>query len=312
MTYPIPEHETWKIIDSSKITDSYECMRKYFFMHMLGWRSTRPNNHLVFGDAIHASMEYLLLNGYGVEQVVDAEELFYAIYRKDFPEETDELFTPKTPFRAVKMLSEYVQKYESDLQEFDVLYTEIAGTVALDDTTTVAFRMDSICKGEKYFSLEHKTRQGPFNNQWAMQWPLATAPGTYTHALNCLYPPSEVAGVITNGLFFKKTKAPLFEFKRIPVYKDKDQMQVWMQSTINQVDEIKHQMKVLEVCSDKDHVLDAFPMNPTACGNYFGCGFHDYCIAWPNPLQRCARPPLGYTVKFWNPFDKPFKSKMEL
>lgn len=312
MTYPIPEHPTWQIYDSSKITDSFECLRKYFFTHMLGWQSTRPNNHLVFGDAIHAAMEYLLLNDYSAGSVVAAEDLFYSIYRKDFPEDTDEIFTPKTPFRAAKMLAEYAQLYESDLSEFDVIYTEIAGSVALADDIKVSFRMDSVCSDDKYFSLEHKTRQGPFNNQWMIQWPLAVAPGTYTHALNCLYPPDDVRGAIMNGLFFKKTKAPLFEFKRPPVHKDKSQMQDWMDSTINQVNEIKFHTRLLESCSDNAATLDAFPKNPTSCGNYFGCPFHDYCVAWPNPLQHCAEPPLGWEVKFWNPFDKPFKEKMEL
>jgi len=173
--------------------------------------------------------------------------------------------------------------------------------------------MDSICHDERgYFSLEHKTSQGPFGNSWAMQWPLDVATGTYTHALKCIYPPDEVRGVIFNGSFFRKTKAPNFDFHRLPAYKDREQMQVWLYETANLIKSVRQEMEELKHCNDSDTVLYAFPLRPTSCTKYFGCKFHDFCQAWSNPLQHCAKPPMGYTVGFWNPFDRPYKEKMEL
>lgn len=45
----------------------------------------------------------------------------------------------------------------------------------------------------------------------------------------------------------------------------------------------------------------AFPMNDTSCTDFFGCPYHDYCMSWQNPLQRCGEPPLGFREEFWDP-----------
>jgi len=55
----------------------------------------------------------------------------------------------------------------------------------------------------------------------------------------------------------------------------------------------------------------AFPMNTESCGNYFGCAYHDFCLAWPNPLKRCDEVPQGMKVEFWNPLEKSAKHEVK-
>ena len=50
---------TLQTVDSTKINTFLDCPRQYFFTYVLGWRSDRPNNHLVFGQAWHEAMEHL-------------------------------------------------------------------------------------------------------------------------------------------------------------------------------------------------------------------------------------------------------------
>ena len=311
--YPIPYHPTWEVVDPSKLNDYIECPRKYFFEYMLGWRPEAPNNHLVFGQAWHLAMEHLLLHGYSAESIRDAQELLRNHYRKEFPEDTDELFTPKTPDRAVLALVEYSVKWERDLDEFDVLYTEIAGTVPITDTKIMFFRMDNILKHKLegyYFSHEHKTGTN-FTNQWQIQWPLSIQIGTYIHSLYCLYPQDQVRGVKVNGAFFKRTKAPLFDFERMPIWKLPHQMRTWYQTTRHYVAELEQDTGLLQIESDSDTVMQSFPMRPTSCSNWFGCAYHDFCMAWPNPLQRCSEPPLGYKIEFWDPRTEEMRHQME-
>ena len=310
--YPIPYHPTWDVLDPSKLNDFMTCPRMYFFAHMLGWRSETPNNHLIFGQAWHLAMEHLLLHGYSGASIRDAQEKLTQHYRECFPEETDEMFAPKTPDRAILALAEYAVKYANDLENFEVLDTEIAGTAPISDRQVLYFRMDDILKHKKgyYFSEEHKTGTY-FNNQWTMQWSLGMQAGTYIHALYCLYPQELVRGIEINGAFFKRTKAPSFEFERVPVWKLPHQMRSWYATVQYWTTMLEREVNALSQETDSDPVMDSFPMNPTNCNKYFGCPFHDFCSAWQNPLQHCNEPPLGMKVEFWDPSQEPSTTKME-
>jgi len=315
MNYPVPYDRTWNIHDASKLNEYLECPRKYFYHYVLGWVSDKPNNDLVFGASWHKAMEYLLLNGYELRSVAEAADLFIGLYRKDFPEESDELFVPKTPSNAIEALSIYTNEYRNDHSEFEVLYTEISGTVPLAEDVIMHFRMDNILKkikpedGRSIFSLEHKTSGKGKSRQWEDQWILSEQIGTYTHVIHCLYPPEEVLGIKMNGAFFLKTK---LDFARMPCYRNRESMQVWLWNTLLWIDAIRWNFDALSECNDSEDVLMAFPMNPQSCTKYWGCAFHDFCIAWPNPLRRCDHPPIGFKQEFWDPSAIETTHKMDL
>lgn len=307
---PLQPHETWEVIDSSKVQSYKDCPRQFFYEYVLGWRPEQPNNHLHYGTCIHKALEHLLLNGYSIDNILDAYDIFLTEYRKVFDEETDSIFEPKTPARTVQLLSEYCTQWANDFDESEVVYlnekplVEISGVVSIDGYYQLYFKMDSILrrlKDRKIFSREHKTKQGDFNNQWRMEWPLSMQVGTYTHALYCLFNPDEVLGVQINGLALKKTKSFLFNFERLPIWKSQKQMQTWQEHTVRWLKMIEYDFFLLSQAQESDDVLVAFPMNERACSKYFGCKYHDFCLAWPNPLQRAWEPPIGFHVKFWDP-----------
>ena len=226
--YPIPEHPEWYVRDPSKMSDFATCWRKGFYKHLLGWVADVARNDLKFGEAWHIGQEHILLHGYDNLNVVRAFDKFLACYREKFPEDTDALFDPKTPTRALLAYQEYATKYQRDLDEFEVLFTEISGTVPVctDPERILHFRMDNILKDSKgYGSMEHKTKGGSITDSWFRQWPLSVQVGTYHHALYCLYPENEVQGMHINGAGFLKTK---FDFRRLPIKKGREQMRVWL------------------------------------------------------------------------------------
>jgi len=315
------------ILDSSKINDFLKCPRYYFYRHQLGWQSEITSNHLIFGSAAHIALEHLLLNGYDNHSILNAYELFLTEYRKTYGEHQDELFEPKTPQNFFLILKAYAQKYKNDLNDYEVLYTEIAGTVAISSDYVIALRMDSILrdkKSGKIFSLEHKTASRTF--LWADQWILSIQVGTYTHALNCLFNPGEVDCVRMNGLFigagktawrdllstgFTKNKIP-YDFIREPIKKGKDQMQVWLDRVNYIVGEIHMQTDLISDYAEQE-VLRIFPLNTCACLDYGHlCEFHPFCCAWANPLKRCSSVPMGFKQEFWNPLAKPAKKEIAL
>ena len=310
LNYPVPYNDNWEIVDASKLSDFVKCPRKYFWRHTLGWESTAPNNHLIFGTSWHKAQEHILRNGY--DAVDEALIVFLADYRETFSPDTDELFGNKTPSKADDALRGYVDYYRGDLDEWEVLHTEIAGSVLITEDHLMHFRMDSVLRereGErKYLSLDHKTgsRKG---RTWTDQFILSIAAGLYTHVLYCLYPPEEVKGMQYRGTFFYKSKPA--EFEDVPCWKGMSQMQQWLWGTVYWYNLLKSNYELLSEATKDDQVLMAFPQNPEYCTQYFGCPYHDFCTAWSNPLTRCEEPPMGFQIRFWNPMDEESTVLME-
>lgn len=315
---PIPYSATHHIIDSSKLATFLECPRKFFYEYLLGWRSERPNNHLVFGQAWHLAMEHIMLHGHSNESIMTAYDLFECEYRKIFGESTDELFWPKTPARAFEALGKYSGTWCNEDERYETLYTEIAGSVQMTSDWVLNYRMDSIVRDKRdglIKSMEHKTGS-QFNSQWESQWPLSLQVGTYTHVLMSMFGQPSVYGVIMNGTFFKKVKgtrgAETFEFHRVPCRRSVNQMQVWYHNTLAWMQSLFNELNVLSEDHSCNPVMHSFPMNPTACSKYFGCSLHDFCNTWKNPLQNCDLPPIGMIVEHWDPSVQPSKQQFNI
>lgn len=313
----IPQpNKTWEIIDTSKICSFMECPRKYFYEYVLGWRLDFPNNHLIFGEAWHLAMEHLYLKGFGDVQVVEAHALFEQRYRRDFSPETDEMFYPKTSYNAFIVLGKYAAHvdYKRDHEIYEVLYTEIAGTVSLLSDRVLYFRMDTILRKKSnnmVRSLEHKTASK--KHLWAEQWYLAMQPGSYNHVLHCLYPEDQVDGVEMNCCYFINRKKDPYDFQRVEVFKTIGQMQVWYDNINYYFQRIEHNMEVLDKEDSGSDIMLSFPMRQANCLSYFRlCEYHDFCTAWMNPLEKCHSIPIGFKEEFWNPMEREAKHKFEV
>jgi len=308
----IPNHPTHSIIDSSKLTCLADCPRQFFYQYILGWRPDKPEHDLYFGESWHLAREHQLIHGY--DDVKGAYKLFIEHYRKKFPEGTDDIFRPKDPMAVALALTKFASDRKSDLTENELLYSEISGTVPIDEKRAVHYRMDSVLRNKesgKVFSWDHKSATERSMNYpwWEPNFFLGLQNGTYTHCLYCMYPIEEVIGVEFCGTAFHylprggsaRSQGYHITLKRVPAWKTPDQMNAWLWTINDLYDRLDMEMDKLSDCKDSDPVLMAFPMNPNSCSKYRGCAFHDYCMAWANPIQHSYEPPLGFKVEFWNP-----------
>ena len=304
------EREIWTVIDSSKIQDYLMCPRCYLFKHVLGWSPEAANVHLEFGAAWHLAMERLLSTGYTAEGCLQAFNALTAHYRTHFPAEMDDVNAPKNPANAFRALPQYCEHYRADA--FEILHVEVAGSVAISATRLLYFKTDCIAHDERgYFSLEHKTGSR-YSSNWAAEWLLKIQTGSYSHVLHCLYPSAEIYGVIINGAFIKnaprtKKDGTLYagdvdtEFHRVPIRRNLASMESWISDVNSWMDDLDRDHQRLNEASESDSHLKAFRRNPESCTHYGICPFHDYCSVWHNPLAHADSPPLGYTLKWWDP-----------
>ncbi len=306
----LQELPTWQIQDASKIQAYMTCPRKYFYEHVLGWRSTLPNVHLEAGTGIHLSLEHLYTHGF--DSVQDAFLLFFAHYRKHFTPDMDEGNSPKNPACVERALFQYVEVYDKDLSIFQVLHTEVAGSVAISSTRLLYFKIDTICRGpEGYFCLEHKTGSR-YSNPWAAQWRMKFQVGVYSHVLHCMYPPTEVWGVKINGIFLapipklRRDGVPYAgardcEFHRIPIRRNLPSMEAWLEEALYWSSRIEDDFSRLASAKEGDSCLGCFRRNTESCTQYGACPFLDYCSVWHNPLQHVDGKPVEFEVRPWDP-----------
>lgn len=303
-TFPVPFHETWNIFDASKINEYLRCPRSFFYKYVLGWDSEYRSHDLDFGTSWHIAMEHLLLNGYSKQTIIEAHEKFRNFYEQYWPTESQPDLEPKTSAMAFLALLGYVQEY-SIIDHFSVLYTEVSGSVNVLNNRVVHFRIDCIAEDERgIFSLEHKTTK-TLERTFQDKWSLDVQPNLYNHVLHCMFPDKDIYGIIINGTCLYKqgprSKKPPAEFLRVPVIKQDVMMEAWIEDMEVYLQSIVNDYDKLSNSSDSDNVMSCFTRNPTACTDFWGCRFHDFCISWANPLQYYHDVPTGFIQKYWNP-----------
>ena len=322
-SFGIEFHPTLQIVDSTKCLSWNTCKRKFFYEYILGWSSDVPSNHLVFGDAYHIGQEVIhTKQDFSPDTITEAYQEAESRYRREFPIDSDELYEPKTMVNLLKSLIEYAKTYHDDFEKYETKYVEVGGSVPIriiPSERRLHFRMDALMhdkENDYFFCREHKTSgaSGMFRQKWREDFDLRIQIGTYTHAMYCIFPKEKVRGVEVNGCFFKKLKAgPKLEFERVPCWWQPDRMANWLWRVNNIFDEIEYEYGRLAECNEADSVMQAFPLNETQCQEYFGCAYHSYCTAWPNPLQNCHEVPVGMHIKRWDPSQlESLKHKMDL
>lgn len=300
----IPVREEMTVLDSSKIQSLMNDPRAFFLSHILGWQSTDPNIHLVFGSAWHEALEHLLLNGSDPAVVQEAYSKFMDIYNEEF--EADPFASEhyaKNPENAFNALGNYAGKYP--LNPEDTLYTEVAGTAPIGPERSIVFKVDAIRKhppsheeAGKYYVLEHKTTSRK-SKSWMNKWSYKFQVGCYIHVMNAwLGDREKLDGLTINGSVFRKNDV---EHLRIPVRKSGDQMLEWLYEANYWFDYYERELHKLCNTSPDDRVMNAFPRN-TESASKFGCDFEGIYDTTPNPLRNWRdKTPVGYERDFWDP-----------
>lgn len=301
---PVPLSPTFDVHDASKTDTFMRCPRKYFYSYVLGWRYAQPNKHLIHGEAWHRAQEILLTNGFDLTNVADAIIAYETYYREHFPDRlTDIDRYPKSPDGAREAIVSYIKQYRH--QEFNVIATEIAGSVPVSSQHRMHFRLDSIVYDDLHvYSMDHKTSSSD-RQTWRDSFTLSPQMSLYTHVLYSIQglvkeiSGLEIYGMIVNGTVFLRASA--HKHIRLKIRKHPADMKTFLWNVNHYLNMIELEFERLSTCSDSDETLNAFPMCTTSCTDYGGCPFFDYCTAVQNPLRLVERTPADFKVEHWDP-----------
>lgn len=324
---PVAYDETFDILDASKVSAFMDCPRKFLFAYIFGWKQLDPNIHLEYGGAWHDAMEFLALafkgntdgskRGYTNEEIRGAYRAFLTRYSQTYGDgpalegiaSLTGLPAPNMPAKDANNAFIALVDYQANWREdnFETLYTEVAGTVPISNDRLFHVKLDTILReAARVFSLEHKTT-GRRTNAWLQQWATMLQVGGYSYFLKSLIDAGMIegnfGGVEINGAILRapnRNGDSNNEFVRVPIRPTEEQTALWLWEVNHWIDFLDVQMLALQKARAKDDVLGCFPRNPTSC-NKFGCAYPGLCEHHVNPLKIYEKRPGEYKVEFWNP-----------
>jgi len=317
-------HETWDIIDSTKLQTYLRCPRFYMLKYVFGWVREGPSIHLDFGRAWSKAMDVLWSKGINLSNLQPSFTAFMEVWNEAAGVAPMELGV-KSPENAERALHQYIDTYQNqrvklaELRGADGEAIEIPGRVPLDDTRVLYLRMDKVVVDENdlYWVLDHKTAS-QLTSHWKASWDLSLQMGTYIHCLICIFGVEKVKGALIDGAIIRNppkrrkdgepyaNSGPGTELIRVPIIKPVDQMAQWLNCTLDWMMEIESDLEVLDECTGDEAVLPCFKQNPTACTKWNRlCPYHDTCVFYSNPLKLLrrlgGRPPSEFVRQFWDP-----------
>lgn len=299
----ISKNKKHEVYDTSKIESFQDCPRKFFFRHVLGWKSEFQNVHVAFDTAWGRAMEFLHTTGMTETHIQKAISIFEETFQEEYPSPLQDKHPSKNIGIAREGLKEY-GRHCRVLDDFEVVSTEVAGTVSISDDRVLYFKCDLISRNseDQIWGLEHKTTsQG--GSSWKNRWGLDFRTNAQSYALSRLFEGEQenVAGMKINGAILRADRNN--EFIRIPCARSSEQLQLWRQECNYWIDSIERNWEILSETKREDDTMYAFPRNPTSCTKT-GCEFNDMCEGWCNPLRHCESPPVGYMEDHHDPRGK--------
>ncbi len=325
--------------DNSMLEVFRRCHRQYYLTHVRHWKPEKTAHDLIFGLSWHAAMDvvWALANGPEDDATVIAQAMqeFLKTWREYYPEfenqsllgpAAEDEFYPKTPGRAMEMLSWYLKKRRHIIAKYEVLAIELPFIVPLSETGGEIYyigRLDKVYKDidRRVYIVDHKTTKSPKGQWQATFWPNNQMSG-YMYNGVLAYGP-DFAGINIDGALCQKGSArerfepdlpPGIGFPQVPLLASTAETEAWLWETNYTILLLQSHLDMLKECKPNDRFLRAFDKRTTACGYYSGCIYRSICAYIPNPAAL-EEPPAGFKKEEWRPFDivmseKPFDGNM--
>lgn len=297
-----------RFFDNSMLDVMRVCPRKYYFRHIRHWETKGTKVPLIFGSAWHSAMDFVWS---GVQGNNDHQLLAGAMTafmkewnRGGFDSAMDFDLFPRTPARALDMLTEYIKTYRGFLERIQLLEVETSFIVplTLDDANIFYIgKWDKVFRDRLGITIaDHKTASS-MQQSWLNSFSPNGQMDGYLHAGHATYG-DEMHAVLIDGALVSKTK---IDFQRIPLQRQESQLNAWAWEVTDLIDMIElNEERLLEYRASEKRLdyLPAFPKCTTSCTQYYGtCPYHDLCKYFDNPEHKSIPDHMQDAV--WVPFN---------
>ncbi|KKM61351.1 hypothetical protein LCGC14_1532570 [marine sediment metagenome] len=315
LNYPVPTHETWKHIDNTRLECYERCERRFFFKYVLGWRSTKPNKDLVWGEAVHRMLGHCDRRGWDEENRIIGVTLAQDYYQEHFDiiDEVDN--APKNRGQLEIVMNHYWNFYRREIEsgKYNVLATEIAFRMKLPGGIVATGRLDRIDQDTDTYELiirEYKTAGKRLDDKSINQWQLSGQLAMYTTAILRKYPEHTISGAAVRHIVPYKTDTKT-NFTDIPVSLDTESLLSWLQDVQFRVSQIIDDFRILGEPNGWKYCFARRKVNCYDFGRL--CPWFDLCAKPLSPMEAYSEgPPRNCEVKFWDPTEEKTEEIWEL
>lgn len=294
--------------DSTSIKSADECLRKYEYKMIEGWRARGEKVDLIFGGYYAKALEsYYKARALGADSPTALEVVVFGILVETWDHERDGevrragtgaphpfVHNFKTRENLIRTIVWYVDQFEDERIEVVHLANgkpavEYTFTLPVDNDIIFTGHIDRLVKyADEYYVMDQKTTGSTISANYFEQFKTDHQFSMYTFAGQSIYD-GTVKGVIIDGA---QIAVGFSRFERGFTFRSPSQLAEWYDDT----------MKVIETAR-KATSENYFPMRRTSCNNYGGCEFRGICGRSPdirkNFLQaEFERQPI------WDPLER--------
>jgi len=264
-------------VDSTRISDSLNCLAYFKLRHIEGIVPEEPSLPLIFGSAIHAGLA-AYYQGQGFKDICRAFDQVWlegSRGRKD---------AKRNAARGLAILNAYLKRYAKE--PFDILVVEESFIVPVDDLALVGI-IDLVAKmGNQIIVIDHKTSSSLSPFYWLPYTTGADYQGAgYLYAVSTLM--AAKANTFVPNVLLVHTEKTEFERRFFSFYNQEEFKRA-----------VLHWHKTLlwhfrENC---------WPKNPKYCNRWAKCDYAGLCEVFADVSK--AEPITGYRVEHWDPVSR--------
>lgn len=276
------------------------CLRKYYYSMIRNIQPKGKSVHLIFGGIYASALELfykLRFDGVSIPDATNEVVLFAMRESWDREAGTPVAFNDpsnkKTRVNLIRTIVWYLEEFADESQSAITTIklqngspaVELSFNFELSDDILWCGHLDrGVEMGGFKYVMDQKTTGGDIGTWWAKQFTPHNQFSGYSYAGQIIFN-SPIAGVLVDGA---QIAVNFSRFERHPISRSKRQLEEWRETAL-------YSIKAAQSAT----MLNTWPMNATACGNYGGCPFRPLCSV--DPSLREAYISQDYEEKIWDP-----------
>lgn len=292
MQSPFDENGAQFAWNSSSITLVEECLRKYYYVMIEGWRPKVMSSHLLFGGLYAKALERfhkLIATGMGrdealVSVVRDAMIETWTHDRDENGERIpgtgqayDFLHNTKTRENLIRSIVWYVDHFAEDKCEIITLSdgspaAELSFSIPVDNDLIFAGHLDRLVTyGDDQFVMDQKTSGRTITPSFFEDFKPNTQMSLYSFVGKMILS-APVRGVIIDAA---QIAVGFTRFERGFTMRNEAELNEWYDDAMYHIEQARRATQE-----------QRFPMNTSSCGNYGGCPFRHVCGQPPSVRDK--------------------------
>lgn len=294
--------------DATSLELAQSCMRKYYYTMIRGIKPRRQSVHLIFGGIYASALEHFYkyrAEGMSIDDALReiVREALIESWDHECDAEGNRIAgtgqptyfddTKKTRVNLIRTIVWYIEQFAIESEDGIRTYhlqsgkpaVELSFTLEMDEDILYCGHLDRVVEfGDALYVMDQKTTGGTVGTYYFDQFSPNNQMSGYAWAGQAVLH-SPVRGVIIDAA---QIAVNFTRFERGITTRTRDQLEEWHRSALWTI-KTARQLTMLE----------EWPMNLSACGNYGGCPFRQLCSRSPSVRENYIK--SDYTEHVWDP-----------